>query len=245
MRGGLNRKNLKLRMIGANLMKKHTGKIGLMLAAGLVAAMIIPGVAAATVITFDALTIDDDSIGAYPASETGPLTIDGFTFANSVRNDTSLFFLSAYNPDNADQGGATLFAGLAPNYNTLTISAADGGNFLFNAIDLTDFSNGLYRDPRRFYWFDFNTTSGATNEQLVIVDGAPGFQHITFDYGPLTSLVIKTASGYWDFLQMDNVSVQELVPPSVPEPASWAMMLGGFGLIGGAMRRRKMTVSFG
>ena len=33
---------------------------------------------------------------------------------------------------------------------------------------------------------------------------------------------------------------------AVPEPASWAMMLGGFGLVGGAMRsRRKATVSFG
>jgi len=31
----------------------------------------------------------------------------------------------------------------------------------------------------------------------------------------------------------------------VPEPASWAMMLGGFGLVGGAMRsRRKAAVSF-
>ena len=31
-----------------------------------------------------------------------------------------------------------------------------------------------------------------------------------------------------------------------PEPASWAMMLGGFGMIGGAMRsRRKTAVSFG
>jgi len=34
--------------------------------------------------------------------------------------------------------------------------------------------------------------------------------------------------------------------PDVPEPASWAMMLGGFGLVGGAMRaRRKAAVSFG
>lgn len=30
----------------------------------------------------------------------------------------------------------------------------------------------------------------------------------------------------------------------VPEPASWAMMVGGFGLVGGAMRRRKTTISF-
>ena len=32
---------------------------------------------------------------------------------------------------------------------------------------------------------------------------------------------------------------------SVPEPASWALMLGGFGLVGGAMRRRqRSTVRF-
>jgi hypothetical protein len=31
---------------------------------------------------------------------------------------------------------------------------------------------------------------------------------------------------------------------AVPEPASWALMLGGFGLIGGAMRRRKAQVRF-
>ncbi len=27
--------------------------------------------------------------------------------------------------------------------------------------------------------------------------------------------------------------------PAVPEPATWAMMIGGFGLVGGAMRRRR------
>jgi len=32
---------------------------------------------------------------------------------------------------------------------------------------------------------------------------------------------------------------------AVPEPASWALMLGGFGLVGGAMRsRRRQAVSF-
>lgn len=29
---------------------------------------------------------------------------------------------------------------------------------------------------------------------------------------------------------------------AVPEPASWALMIGGFGLVGGAMRRRKANV---
>jgi hypothetical protein len=35
-------------------------------------------------------------------------------------------------------------------------------------------------------------------------------------------------------------------PPAVPEPASWALMLAGFGLVGAAMRgRRRSSVSFG
>ena len=31
---------------------------------------------------------------------------------------------------------------------------------------------------------------------------------------------------------------------AVPEPATWAMMIAGFGLVGGAMRRRKVSVAF-
>jgi hypothetical protein len=36
----------------------------------------------------------------------------------------------------------------------------------------------------------------------------------------------------------------EATAGGVPEPASWAMMLGGFGLIGAAMRRRQVRVRF-
>ena len=37
----------------------------------------------------------------------------------------------------------------------------------------------------------------------------------------------------------------KLITSDAPEPASWAMMLGGFGAIGGALRsRRKTSVSF-
>ncbi len=34
-------------------------------------------------------------------------------------------------------------------------------------------------------------------------------------------------------------------PPSVPEPASWMMMVGGFGLAGAGLRRRKVAIGFG
>jgi hypothetical protein len=37
---------------------------------------------------------------------------------------------------------------------------------------------------------------------------------------------------------IDNI-VLTAVPAAVPEPASWALMVGGFGLVGGALRRRR------
>lgn len=37
---------------------------------------------------------------------------------------------------------------------------------------------------------------------------------------------------------IDLVSVSPVATSAVPEPASWAMMIGGFGVIGGTMRRR-------
>jgi hypothetical protein len=41
------------------------------------------------------------------------------------------------------------------------------------------------------------------------------------------------------------VSDPSAAAPSVPEPASWTMMMSGFGLIGGALRsRRKVAVRF-
>ena len=51
---------------------------------------------------------------------------------------------------------------------------------------------------------------------------------------------------YWDSNSFDNSGRITVRVGDVPEPASWAMMLGGFGLIGGALRsRRRVAVSFG
>ena len=50
---------------------------------------------------------------------------------------------------------------------------------------------------------------------------------------------------YWDSNYSDNEgSITISVNPAVPEPASWAMMIGGLGLVGAAMRRRQATVRF-
>ena len=43
------------------------------------------------------------------------------------------------------------------------------------------------------------------------------------------------------------ITATTAIPAAVPEPATWLMMIGGFGLVGGAMRRRskvRTTVSY-
>lgn len=40
----------------------------------------------------------------------------------------------------------------------------------------------------------------------------------------------------------DNITFGSTTPGVVPEPASWAMLIAGFGLVGAAMRRRKALI---
>ena len=62
-----------------------------------------------------------------------------------------------------------------------------------------------------------------------------------YDNESLRSLGL-TAGEYTYSLNGDTVSVTVLpAAPGIPEPATWAMMLGGFGAIGLGMRRRQRT----
>ncbi|WP_333574000.1 PEPxxWA-CTERM sorting domain-containing protein [Sphingomonas sp.] len=42
-------------------------------------------------------------------------------------------------------------------------------------------------------------------------------------------------------VMFDNLVSASTVPTGVPEPASWALLIGGFGLAGSALRRRRST----
>ena len=66
---------------------------------------------------------------------------------------------------------------------------------------------------------------------------------------PFTSIVITNnlTGGYMSTMGMDNFITNGVgsVNPGVPEPATWAMMIMGFGLMGAAMRRQpKVKVAY-
>lgn len=56
---------------------------------------------------------------------------------------------------------------------------------------------------------------------------------------PTSNFMIQGASDN-TFSFASRVNIQNAAP--VPEPAVWAMMLVGFGIVGGALRRRRATV---
>lgn len=54
--------------------------------------------------------------------------------------------------------------------------------------------------------------------------------------------VDRNVTGAGLYFNVDSTDITVTNPPSVPEPASWAMMVCGFGLVGGALRRRRTAV---
>jgi len=67
--------------------------------------------------------------------------------------------------------------------------------------------------------------------------------------GQAYMLAFMGNSGHDNSAYIDNVRLtfsggNQIDVGAVPEPASWGLMVGGFGLVGGAMRRRKAAVRF-
>lgn len=208
------------------------------LAAAAALATAAPAMAATTIVTFDELAVD--GTGLY--SSAGPIESGGLTFTRpSAGTDFYVFRRSA--SQNADPGGATL--GFNASSGPLTtgvggfgITRTGGGEFTLNSIAISDFSNSA--NPRAFR-FVFNTANGQEVVDIT-TDAAAGLQTIALNRSGLLSVSL----GGSGFPQIDNVSftVASATAP-VPEPATWAMMIVGFGAVGATLRRRRPAVAFG
>ena len=85
----------------------------------------------------------------------------------------------------------------------------------------------------------------------------------TYYFGLQNVVTAQSNYGFWDINNGPSIAFENqignvngyvsagsnstsftLLSSGVPEPASWAMMLGGFSLVGSAMRRRRASVSF-
>jgi len=129
----------------------------------------------------------------------------------------------------------------------LAVYGGGTGNINFTgAGDVRSFSFD-YSTVDTYNTLTIHYTSGAdtvyTGTQ--ILNGLPtgvtsGSITVNGDGRLITGLTLGTTENAFE---VDNLAVSSGIA-AVPEPASWALMLGGFGLVGGAMRSRKRTVRF-
>ena len=79
-------------------------------------------------------------------------------------------------------------------------------------------------------WYELSAT-------FTLNSAASGFVSLANSEGALSG----NDFGLDDISLTHEIGGDQALSPSVPEPATWAMMVGGFGLVGGAMRRRQRS----
>ena len=115
----------------------------------------------------------------------------------------------------------------------------DGDNLTGAYVTLTKVGGGAFD----LISFDFSSYYGsglnvsAAGYGTISLGAYTGGTYLA-DFSNITSVTFSS-DGY-NYNVLDNIQLSG----GVPEPASWAMMLGGFGLVGGALRSRRKAVSF-
>jgi len=154
------------------------------------------------------------------------------------------FFIPAGNPDvilPTAYSSTFMETALEP----VVISRTGGGvfDFLSIALGLGDFNAGasdnvLVTGTKANCVTDCTVTANLTVTNAFQTFSLAGFAGLSS-----VSFGMPTSGGDADsgYLAFDNLSTR--APGEVPEPATWAMMLLGFGALGAVMRRRRAALA--
>jgi hypothetical protein len=125
-------------------------------------------------------------------------------------------YLSVLGGGTADIAFATplsefsLDIGSVDSYNTITLSFGDGTTQSFTGAELVTTPDGNQTEDRTNGRFRFLADAGQTITGISLASGSNSFE-------------------------VDNIAVAS----AVPEPATWAMLVAGFGVAGMGLRRRR------
>ncbi len=223
-------------------------KLGFAIAIGLIAAT---APAAANLVTNG-----DFSSGATGFATTYSSTISGATSLQGsygVTTDPALYCSSCFRSigDHTTGTGNMLFvdgAGANTGYFwSQTFAVTPGADYAFS-IWATSVNE---HDARAVLLATINgiTVLPATTLQYTTGDTATTWLQYTgtWSAGAATSATLQLFDtniiyDYNDFA-IDDISLERVPGAAVPEPASWAMMIGGFALMGGTLRRRSMKTA--
>ena len=206
----------------------------------------VPLLTAAAFVSFSA---GSSAVGAPVLVDPGPAGLTTVTFDSPTLLDGTIITNQYSSYGLNVSGSEELFASHA--YSTTGASGAHGASFDSQSPQNTGSTTGtwdfIFGGPVQFAgaYFEFNVGTSATFQALlagVVVDSyiytnlncctSPefvGLSGISFDTLRLTN--VTGSDFYIDDLRFSNVA-------AVPEPATRAMMLLGFGVVGFAMRRR-------
>jgi len=128
--------------------------------------------------------------------------------------------------------GTTAFYGF--NGSSITFDRLNKGLFSFTALDVaTTFLT--YNRPVNLTLTAMGVNGLITNTIFVDANQAESFSNFNFsDFVNISSLTITGGQEFPEF-SIDNVV---LSPAEVPEPASWATLIAGLGIISSVRRRR-------
>ncbi len=194
------------------------------LAAGVALAAFSAPAQAAVLFDNGVFKLQDTNLGGSPVN-LNSISADLKTVTGSF-GGTTVTFTSTVAMD-FNQGAATIFAdaknGVLPDLSVdLGTSGFDNVGFALAGGTTFDLVvNGLTLIP------GITLPNGNTAYTLSGI----GIKSLAFTFTP----GLDTAKQF----RLDGVST-----PAVPEPASWAMLIAGMGVVGMAMRRRKAAVSF-
>jgi hypothetical protein len=204
------------------------------------AALLATSAAQAEMIDFEALD------GIY---DFNPVTYqeDGFTIGWEPTSVFGFYFidrpienLGQCSPVCADSGSTAFY-----NFNegAVTIALANGGLFDLASLQAAQTFTGNDR-PLELTLTALAAAGTITTTLFADPDAAESFTTFLLDgFTGLTSLTITGSAAFPEFA-LDNLDVSPTADAAVPEPASWAMLIAGFGLTGGALRRRRVSVRY-
>ena len=188
----------------------------------LVALGLLTGASAAGAVT---VTFEGQSNAIYNA----PITRSGFDFGNVAGDEQHFHEIDSTQFGLASNGTGVL---LNDRDSRIFTRASDLSSFSLTSIDVATAFSGGSATSLTIQGFLNNVLTGT-----VSISSLGQFQTVSGSaFGTVDYLVFDGTGGDGGF-ELDN-AVFGAVTAAVPEPASWALMIVGFGMVGGALRRR-------
>jgi hypothetical protein len=191
-------------------------------------------VANATVFTLDSFNVTANSSDPGLVVQIDPILTTPLTFDLGASNPQAFNLFKLYTTESTvNNGEDTVPEAITVNFNfsaPTPNSGASVGGQTFGVLTLGGLlQNGAvtWNGPGSFYW-------GA---------GTPGLMTISLNDGTFDKGFFGLSGGERKGLTVKGTFDWARDPTGVPEPATWSLMIGGFGLAGATLRRRKAATA--